>query len=170
MEALFLIGIVVVLFLTWILICYVTIKKIAGIIQRLTAAKWLTNKIILIVLSIIVALLPIFFWLFTSPAKNYKTAYIQPHGSVFKITVKGKRLLMVHDPVSWIFRDTYEDSVEFLIPRQTGVINGNEIQEVDRNYKPSGAIVIDEKKMTIQLYNKDTSPDSWSGSYNLKVR
>jgi hypothetical protein len=172
MTALFLIGVVVVLFSTWVLICYALIKYITGIIGRLTAVKWVTHKIIVVVVSFIVALLPVFYWLFHSPAKNEKTAFIQPQESGFKVTVKGKRMLMVHDPVSWIFKDTYEDSACFIIPRQNGTINSSEIQVVKNNYKPTGRIVIDQKKMTIQLfYNQEqTSPDDWNGKYNLKLR
>jgi hypothetical protein len=172
MTALFLIGVVVVLFSTWVLICYALIKYITGNIGRLTVVKWVTNKIMVIVVSFIVALLPILYWLFTSPAKNEKTAFIQQQESGFKVTVKGKRLLMVHDPVSWIFKDTYEDSACFIIPRQNGTINSYEIQVVKNNYKPKGTIVIDQRKMTIQLfYNQEqTSPDDWNGNYNLKLR
>jgi hypothetical protein len=172
MTALFIIGVVVVLFSTWVLICYALIKYITGTVERLTAGKWVTNKIIVVVVSILVALLPVFYWLFSSPAKNEKTAFIQPQESGFKVTVKGKRLLMVHDPVSWVFRNTYEDSACFIIPRQHGTINSSEIQVVKNNYKQKGTIVIDQKKMTIQLfYNQEqTSPDDWNGKYILKLR
>lgn len=168
----FFIGIVVILLSTWILICYVSIKYIAGFLGKLTAAKWLTGKIVVIVLTIFMALLPFFFMLNSSSAKNYKTAYIQPQGREFKITVKGKRAHMVHDPVSALWGNTHEDSISFLIPRQNGIMNKNDIVVLKDDYNLNGTIAIDRKKMTIQLYyDKDQkSPLSWNDSYNLTVR
>jgi hypothetical protein len=168
----FLIIIALILFSTWVVLCYPLIKFIAGIIGRLTAAKWVTNKITVIVLSIVIALLPFSIMLFSTSAKNYKTAYIQPQGTGFKVTVKGKRMLMSHDPVSALFGNTYEDSISFVIPRLNGVINSNEIQVSKENYKSTGSIAIDKKKMIIQLfyYGEQTNPNSWNGKYYLKSR
>jgi hypothetical protein len=77
----FLLIIALILFFTWILICYALVKFIAGIIGRLTATKWLTGKIVVIVTSIVIALLPFFYLLFSTGAENYTTGYIQTQGA-----------------------------------------------------------------------------------------
>lgn len=170
------IGIIVALSALWIAIWYVVVKYVTGIIGQLTAVKWVTNKRFVFVTSIItgvaVAFLIHFLWVITNPAKNDKTAYIEAQGSGYKITVTGKKLLMVHDPGSWIFRDTYDVSASFLVPRKNGIITNSEIQLVGDNHKPGGTIVIDQQKMTIQLFYRgdQKSPVSWNGTYILKAR
>ena len=79
---------------------------------------------------------------------------------------------MTHDPVSAILRKTYEDSISFLIPRQNGVVQSNEIKVVQNRYKPLGIISISENEMLIKLYydSAQTEPDGWNGKYNLKLR
>jgi Mg2+/Co2+ transporter CorB len=167
----FLLIIALILFFTWILICYALVKFIASIIGRLTATKWVTGKTVVIVTSIVIALLPFFYLLFSTGAQNYTTAYIQPQAAGYKLTVKGKRMLMVHDPVSALLNHTYEDSASFIIPRQ-GIIPHNEIQVLNKDYKFTGTIVIDEQKMKIQLFydNLHKEPCDWNGTYHLKLR
>jgi hypothetical protein len=168
----FLLIIALILFLTWILICYALAKFIAGIIGRSTTTKWVTGKAVVIVMSIVIALLPFFYLLFSTGAQNYTAAYIQPQGTAFKITVKGKRMLMAHDPVSALLNHTYEDSASFMIPRQQGIIPRNEIQVLNNDYNFTGTIAIAGQKMKIQLFydslHKD--PCDWNGRYHLKFR
>jgi len=168
----FILLIALILFFTWILICYALVKFITGIIGRSTAAKWVTGKTVVIATSVVIALLPLFYLLFSTGAKNYTTAYIQPQGAGFKITVKGKRMYMVHDPVSAFLNHTYEDSASFIIPRQQKIIPGNEIQVLNDSYKFTGTISIDGQKMKIQLFydNLHQDPYSWNGRYRLRMR
>ncbi|WP_133053981.1 hypothetical protein [Niastella yeongjuensis] len=123
-------------------------------------------------MSIIIALLPFLYLLFSTGAKNYSTAYIQPYGENFKITVKGRRMLMVHDPVSVLLNHTYNDSASFIIPRQYGTIPRSEIQLLNDNDKLTGTIAIDGKKMKIQLFyhNMYKVPYNWNGRYYLKLQ
>ena len=176
MEYILPIGIIIVLILIWISIWFVAVNYIAHIITRFTAAKWVTNKLFVLGMSVIVSFLVAFLiyfgWVITDPAKNDKTAYIEPAQNGYVVTVKGKKLLMVHDPVSWIFRETYDVSDSFLIPRKNGINNGNEIQLLEKKYKLFGTIAIDGNKMKIQLYYKQdqSSTCNWNGDYNLKTR
>ena len=107
-------------------------KFIAGIIGKSITAKWVTNKKVIIVVSIFIALLPFFFMLFSTSSKNYKTTYLKQKKAGYKVTVKGKRVLMSHDPISAFLPNTYEDSTSFLIPRQHGIINCNKICSIGR--------------------------------------
>ena len=170
MKTFFLIALI--LLSTWVLICYAFIKFVAGIIAKKTAASWVANKKVVVAVSGLVALIPLFFFLFSTSAKNYKTAYLQPVSLGYKVTVNGKRVLMSHDPVSALLGNTYEASTSFLIPRQNGVINCKEIWVSHDNNLITGTITIDKKKMTVQLfYDKDqTSPCSWNGTYFLTVK
>lgn len=168
----FILLIALILFFTWTLICYALVKFIAGVIGRSTAMKWVTGKTVVIATSIVIALLPLFYRLFSTGAKNYTTAYMQPQGAGLKITVKGKRMLMVHDPVSAFLNHTYEDSASFIIPSQQKIIPGNEIQVLDDSYKFTGTISIDGQKMKIQLFydSLHKNPYDWNGRYHLRLR
>jgi len=169
-AVLLIIGFIV--FLTWILISYTLAKFIAGIIGQLTASGWVTRKIVVIVLSVIIALIPFFCLLLSTGAKNYTTAYIQPYEAGFKVTVRGKRMLMAHDPVAALLNHSYEDSALFIVPTQDGIIPSDKIQVLRDSYKFIGTIGISGQKMNIQLFydslHKD--PCSWNGSYRLKLR
>jgi hypothetical protein len=130
------------------------------------------KKIILLVSILIVGLFAYLF-IFISPAKNYKQAFIRKDKDHFIITVKGKRLYMAHDPISALSRNTYEDSMQFAIPRDQGIINGSEIPIRPGYYKFTGTIKIENDKLEIKLFadnydDKKLNPDTWNGMYNLK--
>ncbi|ULQ55965.1 hypothetical protein KJS94_15045 [Flavihumibacter rivuli] len=167
-----LLMIAVLLLSLWTWICYLLIKFIAGIIGNLLNPNLTVNNTAVFAVSFFVAGISLYFILFSTPAKNYKTAYIENQQGVLKVTVKGKRVLMAHDPISAFLRQTYEDSLTFLLPRNKGVIQSNEIKELQGRYKPTGTISIDKDEMSIKLYydNEQTDPYSWNGKYNLQFR
>jgi hypothetical protein len=133
------------------------------------------QKLFILLISVLIACLTTYFFLFTSSASNYKTAYIETEKQGFKVTVKGKRLYMVHDPISLFLRKTYEDSIQYLIPRNEGVIKGEELPSEKGYYKSVGTIAIQNEKMEINLSannydDKELEPDTWNGKYKLVWR
>jgi hypothetical protein len=132
-------------------------------------------KKIFVICSLIIASITTYCLLFTSPATNYTTAYITTEKDHFILTVKGKRLLMVHDPVSLLLRRTYEDSTNYIIPRKQGVIKGEELPTEPGYYKSIGTIKIQDNQVEINLLtdnydDKKLDPNSWNGKYELVWR
>jgi hypothetical protein len=116
-----------------------------------------------------------FSYIFSSPATNFKTAYIEKRNENFIITVKGKRVLMAHDLVSIFWNKTYEDSIQYIVPRNQGTIKGEEIPVKSDYYGSIGTIVIQGNKMTIDLFTDNyddqiLEPDGWNGKYDLVWR
>jgi membrane-anchored glycerophosphoryl diester phosphodiesterase (GDPDase) len=145
-------------------------KKHVGTIESRKKQKLFT-----FITSVLIAGLTTYFFLFPSLASNYKTAYIESEKQGFKVTVKGKRLYMVHDPISILRRKTYEDSMQYLIPRSVGVIKGEELPREKGYYKFVGTIAIRNDKMEINLAvdnydDKKLDPDTWNGKYKLVWR
>lgn len=129
----------------------------------------------LFIASFVIAALTTYFFLFTSPATNYKTAYIEKEQQHYKVTVKGKRLYMVHDPVSFFLRKTYEDSAQYIIPRSEGLIKGQELPAKEGYYKSVGDIIIKDGHIEIDLSadnydDKTFDQDTWNGGYKLVWR
>ena len=88
------------------------------------------------------------------------------------LTVKGKRSLMAHDPVSLLLRKTYEDSAGYTIPRNLGIVHGEEFSQSSDSPKLSGTINIQDHQVIINLasYNPDgqkLNSESWNGEYKL---
>ncbi|MEO6232881.1 MAG: hypothetical protein ABJB11_19735 [Ferruginibacter sp.] len=132
-------------------------------------------KKIFLIGSLMLAGITTYVFLFTSPSTNYKTAFIATEKDHFVLTVKGRRLLMVHDPVSLFFRKTYKDSANYIIPRKVGIIKGEELPTEPGYYKSVGTITIQNHQVEINLSadNYDDNkldPDSWNGKYKLVYR
>jgi hypothetical protein len=131
-------------------------------------------KVVRLTLSILIGLfITIYFSI--SPTGNNKTATIQKVGDQYLVTVTGKRLLMVHDPISLLKRETYLDTFKVTVPRIEGVIDGQEIPTEKGYYKMLGTIVIDGEQMKIDLYydnfgDKVKDPLSWNGEYKVKLK
>ena len=143
--------------------------------QTLTKEKKTNLKKIFLIISLIIAGITTYVFLFTSPSTNYKTAFIATEKDHFILTVKGKRLLMVHDPVSLLLRKTYEDSTNYIIPRKQGIIKGEELLTEEGYYKSNGTINIQANQVEINLSidnydDKKLDPDSWNGKYKLVWR
>jgi hypothetical protein len=133
------------------------------------------HKLRMLVASFSIAALTTYFFLFTSPATNYKTAYIEKEQESYKVIVKGKREYMAHDPVSMFLRKTYEDSIQYILPRSEGVIKGQELPTKKGYYKLVGNIIIKDEQLKINLYSdnydkKNLDVNPWNGNYNLVWR
>lgn len=131
-------------------------------------------KVVRLTTSISIGLLIVIYFSI-SPTNNNETATVEKFENLYVVTVTGKRLLMTHDPISFLKRETYLDTFKVSIPRAEGVINGQEIPTEKGNYKMLGTIVIDGEQMKIDLYydNFDDSikdPLSWNGEYKVKLK
>ncbi len=140
-----------------------------------TIEKKRNLKKIFLISSFVIAGITTYDFLFTSPSINYKTAFIATEKDHFILTVKGKRLLMVHDPISLFLRKTYEDSTNYIIPRKQGIIKGEELPTEKGYYKSVGTINIQANQAEINLSidnydDKTLDPDSWNGTYKLVWR
>jgi hypothetical protein len=157
---------------------YAVLLLLTKLVQSFRTANFTadkTHKMTLLIASAAIAALMTYFFLFTTPTTNFKTAYIDKEQQGYKVTVKGKRLYMVHDPVSLLLRKTYEDSAQYIIPRSEGVIKGQELPTKEGYYKSVGDIIIKDKQLKIELYadnydDKTLDPDTWNGNYNLVWR
>ncbi len=157
---------------------YAVLFLLIKVVQSFRTEKHVVDKKLrrtLLVASVAIAALTTYFFLFTSPATNYKTAYIEKEQNHYKVIVKGKRRYMVHDPVSLFFRETYEDSAQYIIPRSEGVIKGQELPTKKGYYKSVGDIIITDNHLKIDLSadnydDKTLDPDTWNGDYKLVWR
>jgi hypothetical protein len=159
-------------------LAYAVLFLVTKLIQSFRTEKLTVDKKLkwtLLIASFAIGALTTYFFLFTSPATNYKTAYIEKEQQHYKVTVKGKRLYMVHDPVSLFLRKTYEDSAQYIIPRSEGVIKRQELPTKEGYYKSVGNIIIKDGKLRIDLSadnydDKTLDPDTWNGNYKLVWR
>lgn len=124
-------------------------------------------------ISAIGGLLIASFYLFVSPTRNHEMATIESHDNQFLLTLTGERLLMAHDPISFLKRGTYIETFQIVIPRDNGKIEGIEIPREQGSYKMGGTININGDQMTIDLYydnfdNKTKDQLSWNDDYELK--
>lgn len=82
-------------------------------------------------------------------------------------------MLVGHDPGPVLSGKTYEDSIVLQIPSlQNGTIKGEEIPVRKARYKYLGQIIIDGKKVQVDLSydntdDKKVEPTSWNGAYIL---
>jgi hypothetical protein len=159
-------------------LAYAVLFLVTKLVQSFRTGKLTVDKNLkrrLLLASFAFAALTTYFFVFTSPATNYKTAYIEKEQQHYKVTVKGKRLYMVHDPVSLFVRKTYEDSAQYILPRSEGVIKGQELPTKEGYYKSVGDIIIKDGKLRIELSadnydDKKLDPDTWNGDYKLLWR
>ena len=101
--------------------------------------------------------------------ENYKTAYIQKTGEKFTIKVKGKRL---GHPAGPFDIKTHEDSIQFVIPIDSGTIKLENLPHDTCCYPIFGIIKIWDNKLQLDLYDDDTDrkkidTSSWNGEYDL---
>jgi hypothetical protein len=129
----------------------------------MTKGKWTILAVLLFALSIIM------FYLFVSPLSNNPSATIEKYNDQYTVTVIGKRLLMAHDPVSFLKRGTYQDTFKITIPRSQGVISGEEIAAQPGHYKMLGTITLENERLILDLHYNDGAKDplSWNGEYKL---
>lgn len=157
---------------------YAVLYLLTKLIQSFRTPNFTVDKKLkrtLLISSFVIGALATYYFLFASPATNYKTAYIEKEQQHYKLTVKGKRLYMVHDPISFFLRKTYEDSCQYIIPRSEGVIKGEELPTKKGYYKSVGDIIIKDGQLKIDLTvdnydDKTLDPDTWNGDYKLLWR
>jgi len=119
------------------------------------------------------ALLIILFYTVISPKKNHETATIQFKQKEYLLTLTGDRLLMVHDPLSALLRKTYVDTIRLIVPRNNGIIYGNEIK-TDDGFNVNGTLIFEEEKLKVNLYfnningKKTNNPLSWNDKYKIQ--
>ena len=75
-------------------------------------------------------------------------------------------------PLDVIFPKTFPDSMQYIIPRDEGVVTGEELPHDSCCYDATGKILIAGKHITIDLYFKNTDerrldPGTWNGQYDL---
>ncbi|CAN5249676.1 hypothetical protein BH11BAC5_BH11BAC5_08560 [soil metagenome] len=109
----------------------------------------------------------------SSGFKNYKNAEVEKDNGRLIVKLRGRRKLMVHDPVSLFLNKTYEDSFSFSISQLTDcTIEGKDIPVEEGYYRYKGQITITKNKLHVNLLIDNTddkmlAPDSWNGDYNL---
>ena len=139
--------------------------------------KWIIKKdkqkIVRLVLSIIIGLIGTAYYIFVPAATNNKTATIEKFENQYKVTVSGKRSLMVHDLISVFERKTYTESFDFIVPRAEGIINGEEIPTEPGFYKLKGTMTFEKDHLIIDMFadnydDKTKDPLSWNGNYKLQ--
>jgi hypothetical protein len=107
-----------------------------------------------------------------SRASNNEDAYFTKHGAGYLVEMKGERLLMAHDPLSWIRGRTYEDTLTLQLPRTDGVVEGREIPVKPGTLRYTGRVVLSNGRMTVDLHyvnhdGKTEAPLPWNGQYKL---
>jgi hypothetical protein len=105
-------------------------------------------------------------------ATIYKTAYLSKHGSNFIITIRGRGVGHPAGLGDIIFPHTFPDSEQYVIPRDTGVIKGEELPYDSCCYKSTGIIIITGNQIKVSLYFKNTDDKrldagTWNGNYDL---
>jgi hypothetical protein len=107
-----------------------------------------------------------------SRASNNENAYVTKQGAGYLVEMKGQRLLMAHDPISWIRGRTSEDTLTLELPRTDGVVEGREIPVKPDTLRYTGRVVLSNGRMTVDLHyvNRDgttEAPLPWNGRYKL---
>ena len=128
------------------------------------------KKVILITLLVLIAGCSTCIYL--QRPYNYTDAYIIKKKDTTYLKLKGKRQLMVHDPISLILSKTYTDSTLIPLPYIKNIIHGGDIPVEKGYYKYKGTITIDGNKVKVNLYYDDydskiLESDDWDGSYQL---
>lgn len=107
-----------------------------------------------------------------STVYNYENARVYSRNSFYVLELKGKRRLMAHDLISAIKAETYEATLEIMLPRNSGRINGSDIVVKRGHYKYSGYVDIQAKTIVVDLKYINTDKNElqesgWSGSYKF---
>jgi hypothetical protein len=105
-------------------------------------------------------------------SENYEQARYVESGTRYEVTLRGKRLLMAHDPISALQGKTYEDRFVLDLPRLSGLVRGDEIPVRPGYYNYLGQIEFKDGRMVVDLYINNTDDGtkdalSWNGQYTL---
>ncbi len=107
--------------------------------------------------------------------KNNKIAFAIFKGNKIYLILTGKRVPLVHDPISILKNKLIDDTLFLQIPTlKNGIINGNEIpvEEYYNTYK--GYILINNKKIIVALQivdidSKKIIVEPYNGAYDLQI-
>lgn len=108
------------------------------------------------------------------PVNSYDEAVICKIDNDWILKIKRRQLYNVHDPLSLLLREKYDDSVLFKIPSPTiKRLNGDEIKTPSGQYGYTGSIDLGEKRAKVNLLyvNSDDNrfdDTEWNGVYRLK--
>lgn len=159
----------IIIFLSFtFLISFLFAKLISYVVQKIFNPKFQNLKILNLIFSGSIFLLLIAYFLYNS-AKNFETAYIEKSGNTYIITLKGKRNLMVHDPISLMKKGTYIDSIKFVIPQAEGTVEGKNILN-EKNLQDNNALIIQKNKLEVNIFYFNSKKSSWNGKYKLVKR
>ena len=105
---------------------------------------------------------------------NDDRAYFVRDGDAYRVVMRGRRLPLVHDPVSLLLIRTYDETFTMQLPRIDGLIQASEIP-VPGEVRYVGRVVIDRGTMTVDLYYDDVDegtrrPLRWNDEYTLVER
>jgi hypothetical protein len=105
-------------------------------------------------------------------ASNEERASFTKQGSTYLVEMKGQRLVMAHDPLSWIRGRTYQDTLTLQLPRIDGVVEGREIPVKPDKLRYTGRVVISNGRMKVELHyvnhdGKTEGPLPWNDEYTL---
>ena len=105
-------------------------------------------------------------------SENYEQAHYVESGVRFEVTLRGKRMLMAHDPISMIQGKTSEEGLVLDLPRLSGLVSGDEIPVRPGYYGYLGRVEFNDSRMIVDLYINNTDDGtkdalSWNGQYIL---
>jgi hypothetical protein len=104
-------------------------------------------------------------------ASNFPDANWERRGDLYIVTLKGRRVLMAHDPISLLLGETYEESAELRLPRLQGSIPSEEIPVKEGDQRLSGRVEISGDRMLVDFHrilsDGTLDPSSWNGEYRL---
>lgn len=113
------------------------------------------------------------FYFFKYRSENYSTASIKKLNNIYSITVYKEKRLNTHDLFSLLERHTYLDSINFLIPRNSGEIAAFEVTAPNTYFTfNKGNLKIENNVLKIMLHyigNADGQQKDlhWNGNYKL---
>src|SRR5580658_4554997 len=84
-------------------------------------------------------------------SKIYKTVYISKQGKSFIVTLRGLGVGHPAGPFDVISPKTFPDSMQYVIPRDEGVVAGEELLHDSCCYDVTGKIVIAGNHILIDL-------------------
>lgn len=111
-------------------------------------------------------------------AGNDRTAVLRRYPGGQQLVLTGRRVLMAHDPLSALRRQTYRDSITLQLPAAaSGLIAGSSIPVAPGYYAYLGTIRLqpEARKVTVNLFYDHTGDPKrdalgWNGEYDLLIR
>lgn len=136
--------------------------------QIISAVSYMKTQNILI--SVIIFSLVI---ISCSGSKNNDTAFLVPKNNQIFLQLTGKRLPLVHDPISAFTSKAINDTLLINIPYlKEGIINGRDIPVEEGYYKYQGYINFSKETVSVKLQiidsdSKKNVEEPYNGMYKL---